>query len=274
MNIAVLGAGYVGLNACIALKKKGHVLTATTRSEQRLEELYRVADKSIILKDKDLDALTPLILDHELLLITIGADHSDSYESAYLENALAIRQIAEENQCSRKLIYTSSTSVYGDHEGLWVDETSELKTTTDQGKILIETERVFQSLHHLGWNVCILRLSEIYGPKRELSSRLKHFEGRFLPGNGSNYSNMIHVEDVVHAIDYSINHQLNGVYNLADDDHPTRKELYEAVVKKFALPSINWDPNYSGYRKGNKRISNHKIKSAGFSFSYPHRILN
>lgn len=273
MNIAILGAGYLGKEVAALWTKRGYHVTATTRHPERLESLSHVAQKCVILKESNEEILSPLILDNDLLLITIAASGPDFYESAYLKTAQAIRNLAQENQSSRRVIYTSSTSVYGDHQGLWVDETSDLKGKTEQSKILIETEKLLLSLQEIGWHVCILRLAEIYGPRREISTRLHSHKGSVLPGAGQNFSNMIHQEDAVAAIDYALRHHLEGVYNLADDDHPTRKELYDEVARKFHLPPVQWDPKYDSYHQGNKRVSNHKIKSEGFTFRYAHRAI-
>jgi nucleoside-diphosphate-sugar epimerase len=273
MNVAILGAGYLGKEVASLWSKKSHHVTVTTRDPDRLEGLSHVAQKCVILKDSDVEILAPLILENELLLVTIAASNPDNYESAYLKTAQAIRQIAFESQTIRRIIYISSTSVYGDHQGLWVDETSELKAKSDQAKILIETERVYESLREIGWHVSILRLAEIYGPERELSKRLRSLEGQLLQGTGLNYSNMIHKDDAVAAIDYTLRHQLLGTYNLADDDHPTRQELYKEVALKFKLPAPRWNPKHVGFHQGNKRISNHKIKAEGFTFRHLHRVI-
>jgi nucleoside-diphosphate-sugar epimerase len=174
----------------------------------------------------------------------------------------------------RRLIYTSSTSVYGDHHGLWVDETSELKAKSEQAHILIETEKTYLSLKELGWNVCTLRFSEIYGPGRELSKRVEKLQGHTLPGAGDHYTNMIHKKDCAYAIDYALKHKLEGIFNATDDEHQTRRELYDAISLKFRLPKVKWDSNLTGLHSGNKRVSNHKIKAEGFSLFHPHRVLD
>ena len=69
-------------------------------------------------------------------------------------------------------------------------------------------------------------------------------------------------------------HHLTGIYNLADDDHPTRKELYDEISKKFQVPEVTWDPSLTSLRSGNKRVSNHKIKQSGYRFVHPHRVLD
>lgn len=274
MNVAIIGCGYLGSDAAKLWTKKGYRVTATTRHPERLPELSAVAQKSIVLKGSDEEALVPLISNNEEIVVTIAADDVEHYESAYLNTAAAFRHLALENNLPRRLLYTSSTSVYGDHNGQWVDETSELRGKSDQAKILIEAERLYLSLQELGWSVCIFRLAELYGPGRELSKRVQQLQGHTFPGTGKHYTNMIHKSDATFAIDYALRHHLTGVYNLADDDHPTRKELYDKIAQKFHLPKVKWDPTLTGLHSGDKRVSNHKIKAEGFSFHYPHRVLD
>jgi nucleoside-diphosphate-sugar epimerase len=274
VNIVVIGCGYVGMEIASMCKKKGHLVTVTTRNPEKLSELSKISQKSVILKTDDEGELAQLIYDNEVIIVTLAADSPDHYESTYLHTAQLIRHIALETDRPRQLIYTSSTSVYGDHQGQWVDETSPLLAKSDQGQVLIETEKQYLSLAELGWMVCILRLSEIYGPDRELSNRVKQLEGHTLPGTGEPYTNMIHKTDCAHAIDYALRHHLEGVYNISDDDHPKRKELYDMVSHKFLLPKVHWDPQHLSLHSGNKRVSNHKIKTEGFVLHHPHRLID
>ena len=95
-----------------------------------------------------------------------------------------------------------------------------------------------------------------------------------LPGMGNQYTNMVHREDCVRVINYTLNHHLTGVYNLADNDHPTKKELYDEISKKMGLKPVNWDPNLTSFPLQSKRVSNHKIRGAGYHFIRPFRILD
>ncbi len=273
MNSAILGAGYLGKEVALFWSKRNYHVTATTRHLERISDLAPAAQKCVILKEANEETLAPLLFENDTLLVTIAAASPDNYESAYLQTALALRHLAIKSKVIRRLIYTSSTSVYGDHQGFWVDEASELKAKSDQVKILIETEKVYSSLQELGWPVCIFRLAEIYGPGRELSLRLRSNKNSPLPGTGDNYSNMIHRDDIVAAIDYALKHHLTGIYNLSDDDHPTRQQLYQEITHRLSLPPVKWDPAYESFHGGNKRVSNHKIKSEGFVFLHPHRMI-
>ncbi|MES2273200.1 MAG: SDR family oxidoreductase [Chlamydiota bacterium] len=273
-NIAIIGCGYIGMEVASIWSKKGHHVTATTRNPERLESLSKIAQKSLILKGNDGEELTPLITNNSILLVTIAADHPDDYESAYLNTAQIFRHLALEMDLPRRLIYTSSTSVYGDHHGLWVDETSHLHPKGEMAKILVETEKVYLSLSELGWEIAILRLAEIYGPGRELSKRVRQLKGHTLPGDGNNYTNMIHKTDCAASIDYALRHDLDGIFNVADDEHTPRKEVYDQISEKFHLPKVKWDPTLTPMHNGNKRVSNHKLKAEGFVFRHPVHVLD
>lgn len=274
VNIAIIGCGYIGMEAASLWSQKGYHVTATTRHAERLADLSTVAQKTLILKGDDEEELASLIAANDVIVVTVAADSVDQYENAYLHTSQQIRALALEMDQPRRLIYTSSTSVYGDHHGLWVDETASLINPSEQAKILIQSEKTYLSLSECSWHVCILRLAEIYGPGREISQRVKRMEGHKLPGSGDQYTNMVHKVDIAAALDYALRYRLEGIYNVVDDDHPARKELYDQVVQKHQLPALEWDPTLTSMHGGNKRVSNHKIKSEGFVFSFPNRVLD
>jgi nucleoside-diphosphate-sugar epimerase len=269
MNIVILGCGYIGTKLAKHFSNKGHFITTTTHNQKKLEELSKISQKSLILKGTEEGEMSLLLEENKSILLTVAADKLEDFEDAYLKTAQTIKQAAINTDQNLMLIYTSRALVYGDHNGKWVDENSDLLGQSDQAKILIETENVLQSLNKLGWKTCIFRLSEVYGPGRELESKLVNI----LPAESNFYTNMIHIDDVIAAIDYAYEHRLVGIYNLADDDHPTRKELYDAICSKLKVPKIDWKSDYQMISEGNRRISNHKIKSTGYNFIHPKRKL-
>ena len=271
MNIAIIGSGYIGSSLAGYFPKKGHHVTTTTRTPQRMDQLREISHKSLILHGKDENEIKLLIEENDVIILTVAADSPDTFEQAYLTTARSIRHVSASGHSPKTLIYTSSSSVYGDHHGRWVDEQSGLLNESDQGLILIETEKTLLSLKEFGWSVCIFRLSEIYGPGRDILSRFRKIKGRKLPGKGQNYTNMIHRDDIVGAVIYALNHQLEGIFNLSDDDHPIRMDFYDMLAKEHNLPKVEWNPSLSRLHSGNKRISNHKIKASGYEFTKPHR---
>lgn len=270
LDITILGCGYMGLQLAEHLQKSRHHITGTTTSYSRLPILEQKCQKALLLWGDDLEKLTLAVENSDVIIVTISAASLQEYEKTFLRTAQNLRKIAK-NCPEKKLLYTSSTFVYGDHKGKWVDETSPLLNTSDVGKTLVTTENTLLSLEEYHWDVTILRLSEIYGPGRELSTKLEKYQNKILPGSGNIYTNMVHSKDIVYAIDYILHHDLKGIYNLSDDEHPHKQDLYDLVAKKYNLEKVEWDPKIATIKMGNKRVSNHKIKEVGYQFFYPKR---
>lgn len=272
-NVAIIGCGYIGLMIAEKLAAKKFKIHATVRTSKNLHHVEKIAQNTSILKGSDYDDILRILEHNDIIIVTVAAQSSDDYENAYLKTAKTIRKAAKELNKPKTLIYTSSTSVYGDHQGHWVDEKSELSSSTPQGKILIETEQTYLSLKELGWKSCILRLSEIYGPGRELKEKIENLQDQTLSGDGQNYTNMAHAKDIVGFIEYAIEHHLEGLFNITDDEHPTRKEFYFALAKKYHLTEPKWDPSVK-CRTANKRVSNHAMKAVGYDLKVPKRAFH
>jgi nucleoside-diphosphate-sugar epimerase len=272
LKIAIFGCGYLGTELAILLAKKGCEITVITSSPKKVRLLSRLVQKTCIYNGTDNGMIAQILAENDVIVLTFSANRHGDIEQSFLKTAQFIKQNSLEMKVSKTLIYTSNCSVYGNHNGLWVKESSLLKAATLEGKILIETENTYLSLIEQGWQICIFRLAEIYGSGREISKKIKELQGKVLPGTGKNFTNMVHEEDVIHAIDYALIRELKGIYNLCDDDHPTQKEFYDMIAKKFHLQPIDWDVSLNPLN-GNKRISNSKIKKEGFKFSYPHHLI-
>ena len=114
-KIAIIGCGYVGMEAASLWSQNGYLVTATTRHPERLADLSKVAQKTQVLKSDDEEALASLIDANDVIAVTLAADSIDQYEHTYLHTAQLFRWLASEMNVSKRLLYTSSTSVYGDH---------------------------------------------------------------------------------------------------------------------------------------------------------------
>lgn len=264
MRIGILGCGYVGQALAKSLHFQGHQISVTTRSSQRIELLEPLANEiHLILQPDDLLAfLTPL----EVLIICVAPDSSSGYRSTYLDLAENIVQRLPQTKNLRQLIYTSSTSVYGDHEGEWVDEETDAQPLNENGRILLETEKCYLTASE-SVNTCIFRLGEIFGPGRLIEERLKRTYQNKFPGNGTPYTNLIHLDDIIRAIDLAIHLHLQGIFNLCNDLHIPRKEFYAGICHKWRIPAIQWDERLISSHGGNKRVNNQKFKALNFHFT-------
>jgi nucleoside-diphosphate-sugar epimerase len=157
-----------------------------------------------------------------------------------------------------------------------VDETGAVGSSTETGKILLDTENLLMdAVKQSGFPAVILRVAGIYGPGRGyyLQSYLKQ-EAR-IEGSGDRYLNMAHRDDVAGAIIAAMERGRAGeLYNVVDDEPVKQMDFYRWLAKKTGrgLPPVIEENSGMGMRRGvtNKRLSNRKLKTElGYSFQYP-----
>ncbi len=273
MRVLIIGCGYVGKALSKHFLSDGHFVTVTTRHQENVATLRSCSSQVLLFDGKDYTDLQNVLPSQDLVLLTVAADSPDKYENTYLKTAQQLLLLSANTLSAPTLIYTSSTSVYQENQGGIVVEDSLLEETRTHSSILIKTEKILQKLSQHGWKVCIFRLSEIYGPGRSILGRIKNLEGKKLPGDGNKYTNMIHVDDIVGACDFAFQNDFSGVFNLSDDDHFLRRKWYDQIAEKYSLKKVEWDETLSSYHGGNKKVSNQKIKEAGYVFQVPHRQI-
>lgn len=273
MKLIVMGAGYVGMALLRYLQKGPDEIYITTTSPERVEALQPYGKQVIVLDSKDNKNLEELIDACDGMIILVASKNAHSHEETYLNTAKRISGALKDRKKPFYIIYTSSTSVCDGAEGEWITEETPLNPQSEKAKILLESEHCYLES---GMPACILRLGGIYGPGRELIDRARRFSGREFPGAGNETTNHIHLEDIVAAIDFCLKHALTGVHHLVNDDHRTRIELYSTICESLKLPPPLWNSNVpqSQKRGDGKKISNQKIKKAGFTpahNSYTHQ---
>ncbi|MBE9216880.1 SDR family oxidoreductase [Plectonema cf. radiosum LEGE 06105] len=274
MNIAIIGCGYVGYAVAKYWKQNDDlVITATTTNSSRVTTLQEVAHRVEIVKGSDAQALKSVLQNQEVVLLSIGAKSSDTYEETYLKTAETIVSVLKQIPSVRQLIYTASYSVYGDKNGAWVDEETPTAPTSANGEILNQTEQILLCANSDNLQVCILRLGGIYGEGRELVKIFSRAFGQTRPGNGENTTNWIHLDDIVGAIEFVRQNQLQGIYNVVDDAHLPSRELIDNLCQKYDKPKVVWDASQTNNRAYNVKVSNDKIKNAGYKLIHPQMIF-
>jgi nucleoside-diphosphate-sugar epimerase len=276
-QVFIIGFGYVGKHLGISLidqKGQGTTLSCTTTSPERLDEIRKLNIIPYLISHSELSPLQDILFEQDLIVLSLAPKKGASYEETYLKSALGLQKICKKSPRPLSIIYLSSTSVYGDQQGCWTTEETPLSPLTPQAEILCKTEAALKDLTPFGHSITIFRLGEIYGPGRLMVDKVRALsERRSGFGSGNNYSNTIHQEDIVRAIHFAFEFKLAGIYNLVDDSHTLRKELYQKIATLYGLPTLNLDQQNNIVHGGNKRISNEKIKNAGFCFLYPNLIL-
>ena len=175
--------------------------------------------------------------------------------------------------------YLSSTGVYGDHQGHWVDESSKPIALGDQGQLRLAAEdewRFFSEKYQLP--LTIFRLAGIYGPQRNVLARLMAGKNDTIVKDGQFFSR-IHVEDIVLVILAAMQYLKVGVtiYNVADDEpapsHVVDEyaaSLLQRPLKRIAYEMAVLSPMAQEFYSHNKRVSNAKLKrELNIQLTYP-----
>lgn len=271
-NLAILGCGYVGVAVARHWQDAGHHVTATTTTPERLPELKEVAQTVQIVRGDNPEELRQLIEGQDTLLFSV-ASKGQSYETAYLQTAKTLVSVLGDAPQLQQIIYTGSGGVYGDWGGGWVSETTPPQPTSHNYEVLVETEQTLLDAANDSLAVCVLRLGGIYGPGREIAKIYRNLAGKTRPGDGSRPSNWIHLDDIVGAIAFARDRRLRGIYNLIDDDNTPTRELVAQVCQTYNLPPVTWDASQPENVRYNAKLSNQKIKDAGYTLIHPERIL-
>ena len=175
--------------------------------------------------------------------------------------------------------YLSTTGVYGDQNGGWVDEATPPAPDSRRGSLRLKAEQQWQSLLlHEGLPLHIFRLSGIYGPGRSAIDAVRSGTARRISKPGHAF-NRIHVEDIVQTLIASMNKPKPGsIYNLADDEPSPSHEVIQFACNLIGLESppltpfdqAELPPIVRSFYKDNKRIRNDKIKNElGVQLIYP-----
>lgn len=172
--------------------------------------------------------------------------------------------------------YLSTTGVYGDHGGDWVDEDTPLTPATRRGRARVQAEAAWQSI--AGLPLHIFRLAGIYGPGRGPFSKVRAGTARRIVKEGQVFSRT-HVEDIAQVLAASIARPNPGAaYNVCDDDPAPPQDViaYAAtllglpVPEEVAFEDADLTPMARSFYAESKKVRNDRIKDElGVSLRYP-----
>ena len=130
----------------------------------------------------------------------------------------------------KRLLYVSSTGVYGQIDGEWVDEDSPAEPTTESGWVCLDAEQTVRRMaERSGFELVIIRYSGLYGPERMIG-RDAIRQGQPIVGDPDRFLNLIHIDDAARAAVLALDHAPNGRLYLASDDEPMlRRDYYERL---------------------------------------------
>jgi nucleoside-diphosphate-sugar epimerase len=264
LRALIAGAGYVGDALARALVARGDDVVVLRRSAAPPPPGAR-AFRADLAAPSTLDALPPA----ELVFYTAAADErSDAaYRIAYAEGvARLIERLARTAAPPRRLLFTSSTAVYGQHDGEWVDETSATEPADFAGRRLLEGEALVRGAPFPG---SVLRLGGIYGPGR--ASLLER--ARSGARGGVAFTNRIHRDDAAGALLHlALLPAAEPCYVGVDCEPATEADVLAGLAERLGVAAAEAPadaPSAPRRARGSKRCRNARLLASGFRFRYP-----
>jgi nucleoside-diphosphate-sugar epimerase len=255
MAWVILGCGYTGAYLARALVGRGEVLTITRRDRAAAEEMaQQLGARGVGVDLAEPATLEGVIPDGAIVVCLAPPGHDPAFEIATLVKA-ACR--------AAKLVYVSSTGIYGAADGAWVDEGWPLAPITASGKARVAAEAALAGAEI---PVAILRAAGIHGPGRKMADRIREGTHRVI-GDGSSHVSRIHVVDLVAAIIAAGEGTATGAINIADDDPSPIGEVADAFAAQLGVPPSprvspdSVSPEVAGMLTANRRIANQRMKT-------------
>lgn len=265
------GHGYSAKALAKLLLPQGWSIVGTTRSEDKANALR---DQGIAPRIWPGDDLAGDLSEATHLLISASPNAAGDPVLAKLRDQIAI------HAGKLKWIgYLSTTGVYGDHQGGWVDETTPLTPSTQRGRHRVLAEGQWQALaQETRLPLHIFRLAGIYGPGRGPFEKVRNGTARRIVKQDQVFSR-IHVDDIALVLETSIRKPNPGaVYNLCDDDAAPPQDVlkYAAEILGAEVPpavdfeTAEMSPMARSFYAESKRVRNDRIKSElGLRLKYP-----
>ena len=278
MRVLIVGCGYVGLPLAAELVRQGHEVFGVRRSATADAALKAAGIQPLIADVTQPETLAALPGPFDWVVNTIASTRgggADDYRQVYLQG---MRNLIDWLAASppKKLVYTSSTGVYGQDDGSLVKETSPTEPSAETAKVLVETEQLLlTAARERRFPAVILRVAGIYGPDRGHLFKQYQRNEAVIPGKGERLLNMIHRDDLVGVILAVLKAGRPGeVYNAVDDEPVTQLTFFRWLSETLGrdLPPFGPAETEMNRKRGltTKKVSNRKLRmELGYRFQYP-----
>jgi nucleoside-diphosphate-sugar epimerase len=264
-QISLLGCGWLGLPLAKKLIAEGYPISGSTTSENKLSILKDAGIKPFLvsLESKSVsESVTAFLAESEILIIDIApklrAVSPDPEEKVFVEKIKNLIPLIEQSPV-KKVLFVSSTSVYGDDNDL-ITEATTPNPETESGKQLLLAEEILQK--NQNFQTTILRFGGLIGEDRH---PVKFLAGKENLENPDTPVNLIHQNDCISIIEKIMKQSAwNEVFNAVAPFHPTREDYYTQKAKEQNLLLPKFSPGKSNIKK---TISSEKIeKSLNYQF--------
>ncbi|MGC4068996.1 MAG: SDR family oxidoreductase [Polyangiaceae bacterium] len=262
--LLVVGCGYLGSALAQRRVQEGDRVLAVARHAERLPaNVGRIAGD--VSQPNAFDGITESV---DRVVFCVGPDRKDvsTYEQCFLRGLDHLRNwLDKSGNTTARVVFVSSTSVYGQRNGEWVDENSNTQPEVPTAKILLAAE---SQLRSAASNAVVLRLAGIYGPERK-SLLAPLIDGVPRLARSSGWINRMYVTDCARALEHLLRLPApDPLYIGADDEPASQDAVLTWLHEHFELPPL---PPRAGDSKerGSKRCSNARLRGSGFTLSFP-----
>ena len=269
----IIGCGYLGGRVAAHWRETIREVFALTRSTKTATQFSQHGWNPIIGDITKPESIVPFP-EVDTVLLSVGFDRRAGYDihTAFvggIKNA-----IAKLPSTISRLIYISSTGVYSQSNGEWVDEESICEPQRPGGVACLEAERFLQQ-SEFSDRLVILRLAGIYGPERiPRIASIQKGEPITSPRHG--YINLIHVDDAVQAVVAASQYEgMPAMFVIGDDEPVIRSDYFGFVAEKLNAPPVSFtepeaDSHVVSRAMADKRIRNSRMRmELGIDLKYP-----
>ncbi|KFZ28289.1 hypothetical protein IDAT_09800 [Pseudidiomarina atlantica] len=200
-----------------------------------------------------------------IMTLTPNRQSDDSYHNGYVVPARILQNHLQTNGWQPRIIFVSSTGVYGQRDGSWIDESTPAEPSDGAGKSLLQAEQIIASASP---HTTILRCSGIYGPERtRLAELLISGEGVITPA----WTNRIHADDVAGFIAYLVQNpeRSQPIFLVSDDEPLLQEDAYGRLAKRLGIDLRTIARSEEIGRRGSKRVSNRLLHASGYQLTHP-----
>ncbi len=279
MRVAILGCGYVGCALARQCVDAGHQVIGVRRSSAECSAIEATGATAIcgdVREATTFDVLSDV--DWVVFAASAGGGANKARRTLIDGLDLAFESFGGRDNPPARLLYTSSTGVYGDHQGEWVDETTPIEPAGAKETVLADAEElVIRRGEATGIEPIVARLSGVYGPGRYRLER--YLEQPVTPG----WRNSIHRDDAAGAIHYLLSRGsgTQSVVLVTDDQPIDRYEFAVWLANEIGVEppatrspaEVLDDPQASQRAKRRlltqKRCSNAYLRALGYDLEYP-----
>jgi nucleoside-diphosphate-sugar epimerase len=274
MNIVCFGFGQVAKNFIKRLNERGvpFKLTTTSRENSKNKKFENINYESF--------QFTEEVFDKNLISRFEEADHVLLSIAPVNGTDIVIKNLKDYFKSSKFkwITYLSATSIYGNHNGEWVDENSETKPNSPNGVERLKVEKEWMQLaSKFDLPFQIFRLSGIYSNQYNILKRLKSGEANII-NKKNHFFSRIHVEDIANVLSISLNNfKKREIYNISDNQPASAEEVTMYGVKLLGIDKhqtieINEIKSemLKNFYKDSKKVNNKKMKEFfNYKLKYP-----